>query len=91
MRLNAGLRDLPSWVSAISPSINAVCKEEPQWGIMDSIFCSIRQAASALGVGRSKAYELMNAGAFETVKIGNRRLVRIDSVEKFAKTLVEAN
>lgn len=33
-----------------------------------------------VGIGRSKAYELANAGLLETVSIGRRRFVYLDSL-----------
>ncbi len=45
---------------------------------------SISQAAHALGIGRSKAYQLIDEGRLVTVNIGRRRLVRIDSVRALA-------
>ena len=47
---------------------------------MEPIFASINETARALGVGRTKIYELINAGRLETVKIGRRTLVRTDSI-----------
>ena len=48
-------------------------------------FClSINDTAQALGIGRTKIYELINAGRLETVKIGRRTLVRIDSIRAIA-------
>jgi excisionase family DNA binding protein len=46
---------------------------------------SIREAAEALGVGRSTAYALMAQGKLPTVQIGRRRLVPTDSVLAIAK------
>lgn len=54
---------------------------------MDKIkpmLCSIPDAATALGVSRSKTYELISQGQLLTVHIGRRCLVRIDSVEAVA-------
>lgn len=51
---------------------------------MDTLLCSIPDAAKALGVGRSKLYELIGEGRLETVTIGRRRLVRTDSVRALA-------
>lgn len=51
---------------------------------MDTLLCSIPDAAKALGVGRSKLYELIGEGRLETVTIGRRRLVRTDSVRTLA-------
>jgi hypothetical protein len=33
-----------------------------------------------VGIGRSKAYELANAGLLETISIGRRRFVYLDSL-----------
>ncbi|MFP5328725.1 MAG: helix-turn-helix domain-containing protein [Alphaproteobacteria bacterium] len=51
---------------------------------MDTLLCSIPDAAKALGVGRSKLYELIGEGRLETVTIGRRRLVRTDSIRALA-------
>ena len=51
---------------------------------MDTLLCSIPAAANALGLGRSKVYELISEKRLETVTIGRRRLVRIDSVRALA-------
>lgn len=51
---------------------------------MDRLLCSIPDAAKALGVGRSKLYELIGEGRLETVTIGRRRLVRTDSIRALA-------
>jgi len=42
--------------------------------------CSVAEACSAAGFGRTKLYELMDDGAVETTKIGRRRLVRVSSL-----------
>ena len=49
-----------------------------------ALLTSIADAARALGIGRSKAYELIKDGRLETVTIGRRRLVRTDSVRALA-------
>jgi excisionase family DNA binding protein len=53
---------------------------------MEPVLCSITDAAKALSVGRSKIYEMLdlNGGRLETVTIGRRRLVRVDSVKALA-------
>jgi excisionase family DNA binding protein len=51
---------------------------------LDTLLCSIPDAAKALGVGRSKLYELIAEGRLETVTIGRRRLVRTDSIRALA-------
>lgn len=51
---------------------------------MEAILCSIPDAAKALGIGRSKAYELISENQLATVTIGRRRLVRVESVRALA-------
>ncbi|WP_337847686.1 helix-turn-helix domain-containing protein [Sphingomonas sp.] len=41
---------------------------------------TISEAASAAGVGRTKLYELINAGEIPLIKIGTRSLVRRSDV-----------
>ena len=56
---------------------------------MEPINISIIDAAKALGVGRSKTYELINAGHLETVKLGTRTLVRVASMKAFSDCLAK--
>lgn len=51
---------------------------------MEPMLCSIQEAAKMLGLGRSKTWELVQSGALQTLAIGRRRLVRIDSIRAFA-------
>lgn len=44
---------------------------------------SIPEAAWALGIGRSKVYELLSDGSLESFYIGKRRLVHRDDLEQF--------
>jgi excisionase family DNA binding protein len=52
--------------------------------LMKPILCSIAEAAKALGIGRSKTFELISQGVLQTVTIGRRRLVKVSSVEEIA-------
>ncbi len=45
--------------------------------------CTIAEACSAAGLGKTKFYELMGEGAIETIRIGRRRLVRVPSLLQF--------
>ena len=42
------------------------------------------EAAKMLGLGSTKTDSLISAGVLESVRIGSRRLVRIDSVKRLA-------
>jgi excisionase family DNA binding protein len=58
--------------------------------VMSRVLCDVLEAADALSVGRSKVYELMNAGSLESVKIGKRRLVVAASIDGYVASLMEA-
>ena len=42
-----------------------------------------RQAAQALGIGRSHLYELIAKGEIESVRIGASRRIPLDALERF--------
>jgi excisionase family DNA binding protein len=52
---------------------------------MEPVCISVGETARALGIGRTKVYELINAGQLETVKIGRRTLVRTASIRAVAQ------
>jgi excisionase family DNA binding protein len=49
----------------------------------ERITASIDQACEAAGIGRTKLYELIGAGKVQTVIIGRRRLVVVESLITF--------
>jgi excisionase family DNA binding protein len=51
---------------------------------------SVEDAAMLLGIGRTVAYRLVNAGDLRSVKIGRRRLVVRSSIEEFVARLEES-
>ncbi len=51
------------------------------------LLLSVEQVARALGIGRSKTYELIAAGELETVHIGRSVRVPVDAVERFVDGL----
>jgi excisionase family DNA binding protein len=48
---------------------------------------SVERAISELGIGRTLFYELVEAKTINTVKIGRRRLVPSEEIERFVSTL----
>ena len=52
--------------------------------VIEPMLYSIPQTCTALGLSRSKTYELISQGRLLTVNIGRRRLVRVDSVRALA-------
>jgi len=49
---------------------------------MEPTVVSVAEAQSLTRLGMTKLYELFNDGTLETVKVGLRRLVKIDSVRR---------
>jgi excisionase family DNA binding protein len=45
----------------------------------------VRTFCAAVGIGRTKFYELMQAGQIRTITIGGRRLVPADEVQRIAR------
>lgn len=51
----------------------------------DQILCSVIEASKMLGVGRTKIYEMLSKGQILSMRIGSRRLVKMESI----KALIE--
>jgi excisionase family DNA binding protein len=47
---------------------------------METMAVSVKEAAKALGLGRTSIYVLINEGRLETVKLGRRTLIKVQSV-----------
>lgn len=51
---------------------------------MEPYLASISDAQRALGIGRTTAYRLIDAGKLEKVKIGRRTLIKVASIKALA-------
>lgn len=51
---------------------------------MEPVSVTIDDACKALGIKRTKIYELINAGHLRTLKIGRRTLVKTESIRDLA-------
>jgi excisionase family DNA binding protein len=51
---------------------------------MEPVCVSVTETMRALGIGRTKVYELINGGLLKVVKIGRRTLVRTASIRALA-------
>jgi excisionase family DNA binding protein len=56
---------------------------------MPRLLLTPTEAADALGIGRSKLYELLRAGTLESVLIGTARRIPTDAVDTYVRTLRE--
>lgn len=54
---------------------------------MTALLLPVVDAGAALGIGRTKVYELMATGDLESVTIGRKRLVPADSIEAYVERL----
>jgi excisionase family DNA binding protein len=52
---------------------------------MDTITISIKDAARAVGLGRTSIYALIRDGRLETVKLGRRTLVKVASIRRLLR------
>jgi excisionase family DNA binding protein len=52
------------------------------------LLLSVEEAADVLGLGRTRAYELVMARKIQSVKVGRRRLVVRSSLLDFVQTLL---
>jgi excisionase family DNA binding protein len=57
---------------------------------MDKLLLTPTEAASALGIGRSKLYELLQTGELPSVHIGACRRVPADALKAFLDSLRQA-
>lgn len=51
----------------------------------DHYLCSVSEAAKMLGLGRTKIYDMLAKGQISSMRIGSRRLVKVESI----KALIE--
>ena len=52
---------------------------------MQPIVTSINDAAKALSLGRTSIYALIRQGRLEAVKMGRRRLVKVESIRRLVE------
>lgn len=51
---------------------------------------AIEEAADYLGVSRRTIYNLLERGALEAYRVGSRRLITRDSIERYVRRHLEA-
>lgn len=56
---------------------------------MEAVTVSITDAMKAIGIGRTKLYQLIGEKRLRAVRLGGRTLVRTDSIHQFVDSLSE--
>ena len=52
---------------------------------MEQQLLTVKEIQSALRLGHTRIYELINSGEIETFKIGRRRMATAEALDKFIK------
>ncbi|GAA4855379.1 MULTISPECIES: helix-turn-helix domain-containing protein [Pseudonocardia] len=58
---------------------------------MERLLLTAQEAAQALGVSRTKVYDLMRSGRLRSVKIGGSRRIPVDALAELVDELAEAS
>jgi excisionase family DNA binding protein len=58
---------------------------------MERLLLTAQEAAQALGVSRTKIYDLMRSGRLRSVKIGGSRRIPVDALAELVDELAEAS
>jgi excisionase family DNA binding protein len=58
--------------------------------VVTPLLLTVEQVADALGLGRTTTYELVMRGQLQSVKVGRRRLVVRDGIQRYIDELVRA-
>ena len=64
------------------PMTRATLNRENHDVPMDRLAYSPSETAKLIGVGRTTVYELIGNGSLETVKLGSRRLITRDAIDR---------
>lgn len=54
---------------------------------MERLTLSVNEFCESVGIGRTKAYEILNSGELEVVRLGRRTLITKRSVDALLKRL----
>ncbi len=57
---------------------------------MEPLAYSVKEAARVIGIGTTKFYELMNAGAIPSFKVGKRTLIKHADLASFIDSMSKA-
>jgi len=74
--------------------INQATSENPNQSraesLIEPLFVTVATAKRLTGLGATLIYEMIACGALESFKVGNRRLIKYESLRKLASTASQA-
>lgn len=88
-RMEADLFDQPAPVTPRRTPSRRTSNLSSETPFMQRPTCTIKEACEAVGMGRTKFYELIKGGELKTVSIGRRRLVQVPSLLKVLKIEID--
>lgn len=65
--------------------------DQPATATTSTLLLSVEDAASELCISRTTLYQLLEAGSIRSMKVGSRRLIVRESVERFIEIQVESS
>ena len=57
----------------------------------DKLLLNIADVSAILSIGRSRTYQLVMSGQLESLKLGRRRLIAREALERFVREQMEAS
>lgn len=57
--------------------------QEPSVPRAERLAVSVHEACQIIGIGRTRLYQLINDGELASVRLGSRRLVKIEALREF--------
>ena len=58
---------------------------------LEPMLYDVMSAAKIIGLGRSKTWELISTGQLDSVRVGTRRLVPRQALDRFVADLISAS
>lgn|GEM_PF-1951248 len=65
----------------------AARREATQQKLVTPLCLSVEESAAAIGIGRTRMWDLVRSGRIPAVRINHRVLIRMDDLERFIDSL----
>jgi excisionase family DNA binding protein len=85
---NAEIAELIARLTVLMTTVQPVVGVPAPRAMPDRVLLTVEEAAQRIGIGKTKAYELVKSGALKSVLIGRLRRVHVDAINAYAARLV---